>query len=312
MTTGKSSCVVLGGGGFVGLNLCRRLASAGYRVRAFGRGCLFPEALGDVPWFRGDASDVDALAAAIESSEVVVHLLGTTTTYSAQQEVAQDLHDNVVTALNCFDVSRKACVKRIVFISSGGVVYGAPAQIPTPETAPTDPITTYGIGKLATEKYLAVYERFHGIDHRILRVANPFGPFQVPKRDHGVIATFISRALNGEGIEIWGDGSIVRDFVFVDDVTAAIERAMNDNSDQRVFNIGSGQGRTLNDIIRAIERVLETKLKIEWKQSRRGDIPASVLAVDRAKAALGWAASTSFEDGLRQTVDWWRSMKRRP
>ncbi|MPZ40473.1 MAG: NAD-dependent epimerase/dehydratase family protein [Rhizobiales bacterium] len=312
MTARKPSCVVLGGGGFLGLNLCRHLASAGYRVRAFGRRCSFPEALEDVPWLPGHASDVDALTAAIESCETVFHLLGTTTGYSAQHAVAQDLHDNVIAALHCFDVSRKLGVKRIVFTSSGGAIYGAPAQIPTPETAPAEPFTAYGINKLAIEKYLAAYERFHGVDYRILRIANLFGPFQLPKKDYGTIANCISCALDKQSIKIWGDGSAVRDYVFADDVIAALESAMNDSSDQRIFNIGSGQGRTLNDVVWSVEQILNTKLEIDWKPSRPGDIPASVLAIDRARAVLGWTPSTPFEIGLRKTVEWWESMKRHP
>jgi UDP-glucose 4-epimerase len=307
----KPSCVVLGGGGFLGLNLCRYLTSSGYRVHAFGRRCAFPEALGDVPWFSGDASDSVAVAAAIESCEVMIHLLGTTTVYSPQRAMAQDLHDNVLTALSCFDAGTKLGVKRIVFISSGGTVYGAPAQVPIPETAPTEPFATYGISKLAIEKHLAIYERFHGVDYRILRLANPFGPFQLPKADHGVVATFVSRALANQRIEIWGDGSAVRDYIFVDDVTAAIESAIGDSSDQRVFNIGSGQGRTLIEVVDAIERELETKLAIDWRHGRASDVPVSVLAIDRAKDVLGWTPSTSFDDGLRRTVDWWRSMRER-
>jgi UDP-glucose 4-epimerase len=303
MSSGKPTCVVLGGGGFLGLNLCRYLRSKGYRVRAFGRRCLFPDALGDVPWVAGDAADVGALAAAIESSEVVVHLIGTTTRYSSMDT---NWHDDVGSALRCFDAGRKLGVKRIVFASSGGAIYGAPTKLPIPETAPTEPCTPYGISKLAIEKYLAVYRRFHGVDYRILRIANAFGPFQVPKFDHGVIATFVSRALHDQAIEIWGDGLIVRDYIFVDDVSAAIESAINDESDQRVFNIASGQGRTLTDIIRSIEGLLNRSLKIDWRQGRVGDVPASVLATDRAKAILGWNSSTPFDVGLRRTLDWWK------
>jgi UDP-glucose 4-epimerase len=304
MRSRKPSCVVLGGGGFLGLNLCRYLESKGYRVRAFGRRCLFPEALGDVPWFAGDAADPGALAAAIESSEVAVHLIGTTTKYSSMDS---SWHDDVGNALRCFDVGHKLGVKRIVFASSGGAIYGAPTQMPIPETAPTEPFAPYGISKLAIEKYLAVYRRFHGIDYRILRIANVFGPFQVPKSDHGVIATFVSRALRDQALEIWGDGSIVRDYIFVDDVCAAIEFAINDDSDQRVFNIGSGQGRTLTDIVGSIERLLDRKLKIDRIEGRIGDVPASVLATDKASAVLGWNSSTPFEVGLRRTFDWWES-----
>ena len=127
-------------------------------------------------------------------------------------------------SLALFDICRNSGVKRIVFVSSGGTIYGPSAQIPISETAPTDPITAYGVGKLAIEKYLALYEHLFGLDYRILRVANPFGPFQIPLKNQGVIAALISRALKNEPIEIWGDGSVVRDYIYVDDVVAALEK----------------------------------------------------------------------------------------
>src|SRR5262245_39677262 len=141
MTTPRPSCIVLGGGGFLGTNLCRRLISTGHRVRAFGRRCLFPEALDRVDWYQGDFCDPAALAAAIETYEIVFHLVHTTTPHSANVDMAKDLQQNVISSLALFDVARALGVKRIVFVSSGGTIYGAPEQFPTPETAPGEPIT---------------------------------------------------------------------------------------------------------------------------------------------------------------------------
>ena len=176
MSVGEPSCIVLGGGGFIGANLCRRLASSGMRVRAFGRRCLFPEALEGVEWYQGDFTDAVLLASAIETFDIVYHLVHATTPHSANLDMAGDVQQNVISSLALMDISRNLGVKRIVYVSSGGTVYGPAAQIPTPETAPTDPITAYGISKLAIEKYLSLYQRLHGLDYRILRVANPFGP----------------------------------------------------------------------------------------------------------------------------------------
>jgi UDP-glucose 4-epimerase len=176
------SCIVLGGGGFIGANLCRRLASSGLRVRAFGRRCLFPEALDGVEWYQGNFSDAAALAAAMETYDVVFHLVHATTPHSANLDMAADVQQNVMSSLALMDISRNLGVKRVVFVSSGGTVYGPAAQIPTPETAPTEPITAYGISKLAIEKYFALYQRLYGLDYRILRVANPFGPYWFPAR----------------------------------------------------------------------------------------------------------------------------------
>ena len=293
----------------MGTNLCLRLAASGHRVRAFGRRCHFPEALERVDWYQGDFSDTVALAAAIEGYEVVFHLLHATTPQSANLDMVGDLQHNVVSTLRLFDICRSVGVKRIIFVSSGGTIYGPTEQIPTPETAPTEPITAYGVGKLAIEKYLAVYERLYGLQYRILRVANPFGPFQTALKNQGVIAAVISRAIRDDVIEVWGDGSVIRDYVFVDDVMTAFDLAMIDRSDLRIFNIGSGQGRSLMDVIGSIEGLLNRKLKIDWRPARAVDVPVSVPSVERAKRVLGWAPDTPFETGLQRTLDWWQSAR---
>jgi UDP-glucose 4-epimerase len=301
---------VLGGGGFLGTNLCRRLARAGHRVRAFGRRCLFPEALDQIEWYQGDFCDPAALAAAIETYEVVFHLVHSTTPYSANLDMAADLQQNVIPSLALLSISRALDVRRVIFVSTGGTVYGSPELIPTPETAPTNPITAYGISKLAIEKYLALHERVYDLQYRILRVANAFGPFQVPAKNQGVISMLISRGLYGESIDIWGDGSAVRDYIFVNDVIDAMEAAMLDQSDARIFNIGSGAGKSLLEIIDSIERLMNTKLRITWKGVRSVDVPKFILAVDRAKEILRWTPRTAFERGLEKTVDWWKARPR--
>lgn len=306
MTARPPSSIVLGGGGFMGVNLCRRLVAAGGRVRAFGRRCLFPQALAGVDWYQGDFSDAAALAAAIESYDVVFHLVHATTPHSANLDMAADLQQNVVSSIALLDISRDLGVKRIVFVSSGGVVYGRAKRIPTPEDAPTEPITAYGISKLAIEKYLALYEHLHGLDFRVLRVTNPFGPFQVATKNQGIVAALIGHALADEPAEIWGDGSVVRDYIFVDDVVDALEAAATDRSAMRVFNIGSGCGRSLREIIAAIEAQLGRKLDIGWKPGRPIDVPTSILSIERAKSVLGWTPKTPFEQGLEQTIAWWR------
>jgi len=310
MTASRASCIVLGGGGFLGTNLCRRLASAGHRVRAFGRHRLFPEALDQVEWYQGDFCDPAALAAAIETFEMVFHLVYTTTPYSANLDMAKDLQQNVVSTLALLDISRALDVKKIVFVSTGGTIYGSAEQIPTPETAPNNPLTAHGISKLAIEHYLTLYEHLYGLNYRILRVANPFGPFQVAVKNQGVIAMLISRALAGQSIDIWGDGSAVRDYIFVDDVMDALQAAMHDQSDARIFNIGSGRGRSLLDVIAAIERLTNIKLQIAWKRARPIDVPKSILAIDRAREILKWTPSTPFEEGLKKTIEWWKSRPR--
>jgi UDP-glucose 4-epimerase len=307
MAAQQPSCIVLGGGGFIGMNLCRRLAASGHRVRAFGRRCLFPDDLDGVEWFEGDFTDAGSIAAAIQSFDIVFHLIHATMPQPANLDMAADLQNNVIPSLALLDFCRKLAVKRVVFVSSGGTVYGCPQQIPTPETASTTPICAYGISKLAIEKYLALYQYLHGLDYRVLRIANPFGPFQTGLKDQGVIAALIARGLTGKKMEIWGDGSVVRDFVFVDDVVDALRKAaLADHGGERIFNIGSGEGRSLRQVIGAIEDLLGIGLRIEWQPGRAIDVPVSVVAIDRAREALDWAPTTSFEAGLEKTIEWGR------
>jgi UDP-glucose 4-epimerase len=307
MVDSGASCIVLGGGGFVGTNLCRRLVATGARVRAFGHRPVVVDGLAGVDWHDGEFEDVAALTAAIGSCDVVFHLIHPNTPYSANLDMVGDIRRSVIPTLALLDICRKINVGRVVFISSGGTLYGAAKQLPTAETAPTDPITAYGITKLAIEKYLGLYERLYGLSFRVLRVANPFGPFQLPGKGQGLVAMLLSRAMQREPVEIWGDGSVVRDYVFIDDVVDALQAAAFDRSDQRIFNIGSGRGRSIRDIIAAIEAHLGEQLAIDWKPGRAIDVPVSILSIERARDVLGWTPRTSFEDGLGRTVRWWRT-----
>lgn len=306
MPSENRSCVVLGGGGFLGTNLCRRLAASGHRVRAFGRRRLFPPALAGVDWRQGDFSDGAAVAEALRGADIAFHLIHGTVPYSANLDMAGDVRQNLLPSLAFLDLARDAGIKRVVFISSGGTIYGRPTQIPTEETAPTDPITAYGISKLAFEKYLALYQRLHGIEHRILRVANPFGPFQIAAKRQGLVAEIVARAIARQPIEVWGDGSVVRDFVFVDDVVDAIELAAGDDGGETIYNIGSGSGRSILDVIAAAEAAFATKIEIAWKQKRAVDVPVSVLSIGRAREKLGWVPKTPFETGVARTIAWWK------
>ncbi|MEJ0075849.1 MAG: NAD-dependent epimerase/dehydratase family protein [Alphaproteobacteria bacterium] len=301
------SYIVLGGGGFIGTNLCRRLAGRGVRVRAFSRHFSFPDAMQGVERCAGDFGDADALAAAIEGFDVVYHLVHATPPQPANADMAGDIRNNVLPSLALFDVCRRLGVKRIVFLSSGGTVYGRATIVPTPEAAPTEPIAAYGISKLMIEKYLALHEHLYQTDYRVLRVTNPFGPFQTTAKNQGIIAALIARGLAAEPIEIWGDGSAVRDFIYVDDVVDALELASRDASDVRVFNIGRGEGHNVREIVSTIERLLGRELQIVWKDARAIDLPVSIVANTRAKEVLGWTPKTALDDGLRKTIAWWQA-----
>jgi UDP-glucose 4-epimerase len=306
MPAQKPSCVVLGGSGFIGTNLCRRLLVSGHRVRAFGRQRRFPDDLHGVEWYPGDFSDPDSVAAAIETFDIVFHLVHGAMPQAANLAMATDVQRNVIPAITLLDLCSRLGVKRLIFSSSGGTIYGLAQQIPTPESASAEPICAYGISKLAVERYLALYEHFYSLDFRVLRIANPFGPFQIAWQGQGFIAAAVSRALSGQQIEIWGDGSVVRDFVFIDDVVDAFEAAMSDSSTSRIYNIGTGEGRSLREVVSVIERLLDVTLAIKWGPARPLDVPVSVVAIEHAATTLGWKPKTLFETGLAMTIEWAR------
>ncbi|HEY0329463.1 MAG TPA: NAD-dependent epimerase/dehydratase family protein [Rhodopseudomonas sp.] len=297
---------MLGGGGFIGTNLCRRLVREGWRVRAFGRRSAFRAQMEGVEWYEGDLSDATSLINAVQSVDVIFHLANSATPQSANANIAADVQSNLLPSLALLDLASKQSIGRIVFVSSGGTIYGPSAVIPTPESAPTDPMTAYAISKLAFEKYLALYGAIHGLQYRILRVSNPYGPFQKTGKNQGLIAALISRRLADDDIEIWGDGSVVRDFIYVDDVVDAMLAAADHHGNERIFNIGSGEGKSIRDIIGAVEAQLGS-LSTVWKPNRPVDLPVSILAIDRAKQALGWSPKISLQEGIARTIAWWRS-----
>ena len=304
-------CVVLGAGGFIGINLCRTLMAQGYAVRAFGRHKSCPEELFGCDWLSGDFTDPTCIAAAIAGCDVVFHLVNATTPASANANKVADLNTNVTGTLHLLDACRESGVQRVVFVSSGCTIYGIPDLVPTPETAATNPISAYGISKLAVEKYLGLYEYLYGLQYRVLRVANPFGPYQTALKGQGVIAAFLHRALAGKAIEIWGDGSAIRDYIFVDDVVEALILAATHDGPGRVFNIGSGKGYSLIDILAAINRLLAVDIQVDYYSGRPVDVPVSILETTFAAAELGWRSRTPFEKGLQSTIAWVDSVRRR-
>lgn len=301
-------CAVLGAGGFIGTNLCRALAGRVESIRAFGRSQSFPKELRGCEWRTGNFADPTDLVTAISGCDVVFHLVNATTPASANVNKIADINANVVSTLHLLEACRETGVKRVVFVSSGGTIYGIPEQVPTPEIAPTNPITAYGISKLAIEKYLGLYEHLYGLEYRVLRVANPFGPFQIALKNQGVIAAFVRRALSGQHIEMWGDGCVIRDYIYIDDVVKALILAATHQGLNRVFNIGSGEGRSLNDIVADIAKLLKVDVLIEHRPARSVDVPVSILDTTLACKDLIWQPSTPFEDGLRDTIAWMSSV----
>jgi UDP-glucose 4-epimerase len=298
-------CVVLGAGGFIGTNLCRHLRQRVHTMRAFGRSKPHPDALDGVDWHQGDFTDPAAYASALEGCTTVVHLISATNPASANADMVADIEANVVSC-------RLSGVRKIVYVSSGGTIYGITSQIPTPESAPLNPITAYGVSKLSIERYIALHHHLYGIEYSILRVANPYGPFQMATKGQGAIAAFLQKIMSGEDIEIWGDGNVIRDFIYVDDVVEAIAAAITHAHPVSVFNIGSGRGHSINEIIDAIQCLMGRPVTVRRQSGRLIDVPRSILDISLAKTDMHWVPHTSLESGLAQTLTWLQARPERP
>jgi UDP-glucose 4-epimerase len=299
------SCLVLGAGGFIGSALCRALVRAGARVHGFSRRQAFAGSLPPMRFTAGEFADRASLALAVDGAEIVFHLLGGTNPEVSNKDPIADLQVNTVASVQLLELCRAAGVRKIVFVSSGGTVYGRQDAVPIPETAPTDPISAYGINKLMVEKYLQLYAYLGGPKAVSLRVANPYGPFQSPFRRQGLVPALIETVLAGRKVEIWGDGRVVRDFLYVDDVAEAMVLAALYDGPETVLNVGSGVGRSVREVAESICAMLgRSGTEFTYRPARRADVAANVLDVTRIGATLGWAAQTGWEDGVLLTAEW--------
>jgi UDP-glucose 4-epimerase len=301
-------CLVVGAGGFLGRALSASLCDRGAVVQGYGR-MPEDETARDhrVAWTNAPFSDFSTLARAVEDQEIVFHLLGSSIPESSNSDPAEDLLAHVFSTIKLLDLCRAAHVRKIVFASSGGTVYGIPAVVPTPETAPTDPISAYGISKLAVEKYLALYRHLHGMDYHILRIANPYGPGQSPFKKQGVVASILYRAISGKPFEIWGTGEVTRDFIHVEDVSAAFIHALHYAGEHRTMNVGSGHGLTINQVVGDVQHVLGLEgVRVTHKPGRAADVPVSILDTQLIRTVTSWRPRVSWIDGLTQTALWMR------
>jgi UDP-glucose 4-epimerase len=292
--------VAILGAGFIGRNYISRALESGEIVRVLDHKDCPREFEGRLTWIKGDLSDERAVHRVLRDVEVVFHFISSTVPGDVADE-SWELTQNVIQTLQLLKLCVQEKVRRIVFISSASV-YGIQVALPIVETAPTDPISSHGIHKLTIEKYLQLYNHQHVLDCKIMRLSNPYGPGQNITGRQGFIAIVIGKILTGDPIKIRGDGSIVRDYVYIDDVTDALWLMGNCSAKESVFNVGSGKGYTLSEVVKSMSRLIGTPIKIEYTDSRFVDIPASILDISRGARILSMAPATSLEIGLAKTL----------
>lgn len=299
-------CLVLGGAGFIGSHLCEGLLDAGHTVRVFEKKGVNRANLAAfekrLELIEDDFADTHGVREALKDVDAVFHLIATTLPKSSNDDVLFDVTTNLLPTLNLLESCRSQGVKKIVFASSGGTVYGVPKTVPITEDHPTQPICAYGVQKLTIEKYLELYRLMGGSNYAVLRLANPYGGRQRADAQQGAVAVFVDKALRGIPLEIWGDGTVIRDFVHISDAVAAFIAALDARNPGLTCNVGSGRGHNLLDLVAGIEKSLGRPVARKFLPSRSVDVPANVLSIERAKAELGWSPKVSFDEGIARTV----------
>lgn len=294
--------LVLGGNGFIGSHLVDKLIAEGHTVRVFDKyEEHYRRPLPDVDYRFGDFGNRGLLADALSGVDTVFHLINTTLPKTSNDDPAFDVQSNVVETLFLLEQCVAKKIRKIVFASSGGTVYGKPLALPISENSPTEPECSYGITKLTIEKYLALFHQLYGLNYTIVRPSNPYGSRQNPSGIQGAISVFLGRLARSQPIEVWGDGDVVRDYIYIEDLVLGIYKASTTVSDERIFNLGSGTGHSLNQIIHVIRKVTGLEPAVEYKPMRSFDIPQIYLDITRAGKELAWHPGTTLEAGIKET-----------
>lgn len=235
--------------------------------------------------------------------DVVLHLVSATVPGTAALDPGADVSRNLLPTIQLLQNIRKVRVPRLVYLSSGGAVYGVPEVIPTPEEHPLRPTNSYGIVKAAIEHYVRMYSDNENLAATIIRPSNPYGPRQGHTGIQGVVATFLKRLQNDEPLTVWGDGTVVRDYLFIDDLADLVVKAVLSDA-TGVYNAGSGKGVSINGLIETLRKVTGKAVPVTYKEARPVDVPTSILDIRRANDAFGWEPQTEFLDGVRLHWDW--------
>ena len=303
--------LVTGGAGFIGSTLVDALIAGGAQVSVVddlsrGQRRWVPDA---VDFHQLDIGD-DRLPALIASvaPEVVFHEAAQIDVRRSVAEPMVDTRVNVLGTVNVLESCVRAKVRRVVFASSGGALYGDTTVLPTPESHPCRPASAYGAAKLAGETYGAVFEQVHGLEFVALRYANVYGPRQDPHGEAGVVGIFAERLLAGDEAVIYGDGAQTRDYVYVDDVVAANLRAA-ETATLGAYNVGTGRACDVSSVYTLLARAAGVERAPRHGAARPGEQRVSCLDVSRAAQLLGWQPLVTLEDGLSRTLAWFAGQR---
>ncbi|HJC27954.1 MAG TPA: NAD-dependent epimerase/dehydratase family protein [Candidatus Dietzia intestinipullorum] len=309
--------LVTGGAGFIGSTLVDRLLSEGHSVtvvddlsRGRQENLTSAREAGERFEFHRLGLTDPAIADVVERAapEVVFHLAAQIDVRKSVEDPVHDAEVNVVGTVRLAEAARRAGVRRIVFTSSGGSIYGPVTELPVAESRPVDPLSPYAAGKVSGEIYLEMFSRLYGIEWTAVAPANVYGPRQDPHGEAGVVAIFSQRLLAGQPTRVFGDGGNTRDYVFVDDVVEAFRRAADvpGAAGQR-FNVGTGVETSDRELHTLVAGAAGAPDEPEYAPARLGDVARSALDAARAAEILGWSPAVPIREGVSRTVDYFRA-----
>jgi len=296
--------LITGGTGFIGRHLVNYWSDK-HDLVVMARNLAGVEFLSrkNVRFVQSDICNRNEVFSAVRNADIVVHLASTTIPATSNDDCVFDVSTNLIGSLNILDACVAHKVKKLIFSSSGGTVYGNSDGKPLSEDSPLNPICSYGVVKIGIEKYIQMYYRNFGLPYAILRISNPFGTGHHGQMGFGVISTFIKKIMKGEEIEIWGDGTIARDFIFADDLVLAFDRTLECEIRDLLVNIGSGEATSLNEILDGLRSILKSEPKVRYLEGRAFDVKVSCLNIEKARSSLDWQPIFSLNEGLVLTIE---------
>ncbi|SFJ47151.1 NAD-dependent epimerase/dehydratase family protein [Caulobacter sp. UNC279MFTsu5.1] len=308
MIVGGKRHLILGGGGFLGRHVAMALSTQGDEVVVAGR--RPPPEFERFDGSRARFLPLDITkcdwTTALADVDVVHHYAWASIPQTAAQDPIWDADVHIRTAIDLLETASRLGGKRVVFVSSGGTVYGRQSGEKAAEDSSPRPLSIYGATKLAVENYMRIYHASGAVDCRVARLSNPYGVGQNLERRQGLVSTFVARALENQPLTVWGDGRIVRDYIHISDAISALVALSNaqldDIDDLPIFNVASGVGASINQVISVIEDHLGHPLDVTNLPARSIDIPVSVLCVERARQHLGWSPRLSLSEGVKMMI----------
>jgi len=301
--------LLTGGAGFIGSWVGEALIADGNEIfiiddLSTGKIQNIPK---DANFVKADIKDRDRLEKIFEDfkPEVVNHHAAQMNVRNSVEDPIFDAQVNILGTINLLELSIQHEIKKFMFASTGGAIYGEPEDIPCIEDTLPAPVSPYGISKYAVEQYLNYYKAVHGLSHVVLRYSNVYGPRQNPHGEAGVVAIFCDRIKYGNPCEIFGDGKQTRDYVYVEDVARA--NILSLNAKDAILNIGTAVETSVNDIVSKLRTVTNRDVQVVYSPRRRGEVDRIALEIKRAEELLGWSPHVSLEEGLSRTWEWFSS-----